>query len=152
MSEYMTFERLQAIAKEVGASFDDTHQFDVVNIPGTKSEEFTDVVVVGVDGDLISTNLKKVSRGWIQVKPYYDGYLTYYEDIHYYNWLWYGRTWGSYSITEAQIKKGLAILQARERKPIFVGTKQVSAIYVKQNGAIKPAKPYIKQSGQIKAL
>lgn len=36
--------------------------------------------------------------------------------------------------------------------PLYIGTKQVSAIYVKSNNAIKPAKPYIRQSGQIKAL
>lgn len=36
--------------------------------------------------------------------------------------------------------------------PIYVGTKKVSAIYVKSNGTIKSAKPYIKRSGQIKAL
>lgn len=36
--------------------------------------------------------------------------------------------------------------------PIYVGTKQVSTIYVKSNNTIKPAKPYLKQNGQIKAL
>ena len=38
------------------------------------------------------------------------------------------------------------------KAPFYVKDKQVSTIYVKQNGTIKPAKPYIKQNGQIKAL
>lgn len=38
------------------------------------------------------------------------------------------------------------------KAPFYVKDKQVSTIYVKQNGTIKPAKPYIKTNGQIKAL
>lgn len=53
------------------------------------------------------------------------------------------------TISDDEIKKGIELLQ---RKPIFVGTKQVSAIYVKSNNTIKTAKPYIKTNGQIKAL
>lgn len=153
MSKYMTYERLEQIAKVVGTECKERsgwykHKDQISGY--SASEDFTDRDFLLSDGSLKTLTLRKGYTGWVK-----EGTLDIYvycTDFEYdrYNWVAYKK--GNVYITEAQIKKGLAILQARERKPIFVGTKQVSAIYVKSNGTIKPAKPYIRQSGQIKAL
>ncbi len=153
MSKYMTYERLEQIAKVVGTECKERSGWynRKDQIGGySASEEYTDRDFLLSDGSLKTHTIRTGDTGWIKDKTTNE--YIYYIDFEYdrYNWVAYKKS--TVYITEAQIKKGLAILQARERKPIFVGTKQVSAIYVKQNGTIKTAKPYIKQSGQIKAL
>ena len=153
MSKYMTYERLEQIAKAVGKECKERSGWynRKDQIGGySASEEYTDRVFLLSDGSLKTLTLRKGYTGWVKDATS-DSYV-YYIDFEYdrHNWVAYNK--GAVYITEAQIKKGLAILQARERKPIFVGTKQVSAIYVKSNGTIISSKPYIKKSGQLKAL
>ena len=152
MPEYMSFERMQAIAKEVGVYFYTNSPSNASRIEGATFKDYTSVYVIYQNGSVGEENIKNIHSGWIRIGTS--------KDIKYYRGMFYSRsyeTWkgyylGSVNITNAQIKEGLAILQAGGRNPIYVGTKQVSAIYVKSSGTIKTAKPYIKQNGQIKAL
>lgn len=75
------------------------------------------------------------------------------KDPKYRGW-WYGDAYKYYEYGRTAINDICsAILNAYNPKAqVYVKDKQVSAIYVKSNGTIKTAKPYIKQSGQIKAL
>lgn len=153
MSDYMTYERLEQIAKVVGTECKERSGWynykEQIN-GYSASQDFTNRDFLLSDGSLKTLTLCTELTGWMKDETL--GRYIYYIDLEYdrHNWVAYNK--GAVYITDAEIKKGLAILQARERKPIFVGTKQVSAIYVKSNGTIKPAKPYIRQSGQIKAL
>lgn len=149
----MTYERLKEIAKAVGGKIDEYSDWyrSKQQVNGYDSSySGAERYFLLSDGSLKKLTLRKGYTGWVKDKT--QDHYVYYAEFEYDGYVWTAYKKGDVYITEAQIKKGLAILQAKERKPIFVGTKQVSTIYVKQNGTIKTAKPYIRQSGQIKAL
>ncbi len=154
MPEYMTYERLEKIAKAVGAKFETVnlkrYLLDSYNFSSGISYIFR---VMLSDGSTVEKTYSDHQDGWYKErsgsKYSYVRNLTIERDSYTKTRYYAGFFVAECTISNADIKKGIEMLQ---RKPIFVGTKQVSAIYVKQSGTIKPAKPYIRQSGQIKAL
>lgn len=155
MPEYMTYERLEKIAKAVGAKFEMRNSRGKLTLYDVGSGGVEAFMVMLSDGSFVKKAGYLNQAGWYKNTSSRPTKYSYVSDLKYGK----NKISGSYeytaffaaecTISDDDIKKGIEMLQ---RKPIFVGTKQVSTIYVKQNGTIKTAKPYIKQSGQIKAL
>lgn len=149
MPEYMTYERLEKIAKAVGAKFEMRNSRASLRSYDVGSGGVEAFMVMLSDGSLVEKKGYEHQDGWYKDKFSRPAKYSYVSDLRYQKGKYTAFFAAECTISDDDIKKGIEMLQ---RKPIFVGTKQVSAIYVKSNGAIKPAKPYIKQSGQIKAL
>lgn len=137
----MTYERLMYLAKMAG--------FKAKELEYSETPPQTNMLVLYDDGN-VEINSSLQEGAWNASTKAKDTL-----DYDTQNELRFGFVKNGQYVAYVNVKKyklSSAIKTYPDGVPLYVGTKQVSAIYVKQNGTIKPAKPYIKTSGQIKAL
>lgn len=152
MSEYMSFELMEEVAAEVGESI-----YKISN-PWREEECVANIgslrewlYVVKANGEVKRELLEDGFSGWISV--YETDRFEYYANLTSGRYCASGYHLGSASISEYQMKIGLERLQKKERKPIFVGTRRVSGVWMKQGQQlVKPSGVYIKQNGTIKKM
>lgn len=141
MSEYMTYERLMYLAKMAG--------FKSKALTYSETPPQTNMLVLYDDGTVVLKNTQQ--EGAWNASTRANDTLDY--DTQ--NELRFGFVKNGQCVAYVSVIKYKllsAIKTYPDGVPLYVGIKQVSAIYVKSNNTIKPAKPYLKQNGQIKAL
>ena len=151
----MTYERLKKIAKAVGAKFE--NHFESVGLKyfnvGSGVVRYTTLMD---DGSVVEQNSNYDKNGtWFKEKYSSPTEFHFLENIswrrdRFNEFQLMGTETAICTIETYQIKEGIEKLK---RKPIFVGTRRVSGMWIKQGQQIvKPSGVYVKQNGTIKKM